>query len=160
VVRGVDLPQSLTPVVAQSEIGDRCDRPEEGPTVIQQSGLLRDRDRLLEYPRAAGKVEGIRDVPGELAIRGQILECRLEIADVRLILDDRNAGYRIEDPVSRFADAAIRRDRAVAGTLPVDRLAGVVKVEITRNEVVLDDVRLLMVVEQSGDPIHVLATLG
>src|SRR5579864_3139181 len=91
---------------------------------------------------------------GELPEDRNVLEVRLEVADVRLVLDDRDAvdiRERIRR-VSGLAETAVRGRYAVAGALPVDGGAGIVEVEVTGIKIMLLDGRLLVIVEKTRQP--------
>ena len=79
-------------------------------SVEQQAGLLRLVEGLLEEACAAGDAPGGGDVPGQLAEQRQVLEVRLEVADVGLIARQRNADDTEVAPVS----GRIRRGRSRA----------------------------------------------
>src|SRR5882757_1338369 len=152
----VDLKQGPAPGLAAGLVGYVL-RPIE-----EQTSLLRSAQSLLEDTRPAGHAPRGRDVSCELAEGRQILEADLEVADVSLVFDDRDAADvgRRSRRIGRLADTAIGGRYIVTNALAIDRRAGVVVIEVAGIEVVLLYVGPLIIEEQSGHPLESATPLG
>src|SRR5579872_6290740 len=100
-------------------------------------------------------------MPGELAEAREVRVPRLEVPDIRLVLDDGNAVDHIwwrTRCIGRLANTALRRRDSVTNTK--DRGACVEIVQIPWIEVVLLNRRLLILVEETRHPVVWPSGLG
>src|ERR1039458_9081289 len=156
-IGGIDLSQRATPLVAERLVG--------GVTraIEQQSGLLRLSQVLLEHAQAPGQAPGGSQMCGEFAECGQVFEVGMDVTDIGLILDDRDAEDRRGTGL-RSVLAKSAYGRVVTGTIRLrirrsHGAAGIVVVVIARVELVLLDEGLLILVKQTTHPVEEAAGL-